>query len=170
MDITLIRTKGVAWLKKYKYVVIILLVGVVLMLCPTETKNKEVSIPIEPDKRTIHLEITAEQLEEMLSHIQGVGKVEVLLTYAAGERAVFHTNEHRASTEGSLSEEYETVLITDNNREEEALVAQILPPEYQGAVIVCQGAENPSVKFAVSEAVSKATGLGTDRISVLKMK
>jgi stage III sporulation protein AG len=66
--------------------------------------------------------------------------------------------------------EYETVLRTNSNRADEALVEQILAPEYLGAVVVCQGADDPTVRLAVSEAVSKATGMGADRISVLKMK
>ena len=170
MDITVIRNKLSEWIRKYRYVVIVLAVGVVLMLLPTGTKKSDASVPAEPEQEKIHLDITEEQLEEVLSQIKGAGKVEVLLTYAAGERTVFHTDERSTASENSQTQELETVLITDSNRTEEALVAQVLPPEYLGAVVFCQGAENPSVRLAVSEAVSKATGLGTDRISVLKMK
>lgn len=170
MDITVIRNKLSEWVRKYRYVVIVLAVGIVLMLLPTGTKKRDASIPAEPVLEKQRLDVTEEQLEEVLSQIKGAGKVEVLLTYAAGERTVFHANERSTSSENSQTQELETVLITDSNRTEEALVAQILAPEYLGAVIVCQGAENPSVRLAVSEAVGKATGLGTDRISVLKMK
>jgi len=41
---------------------------------------------------------------------------------------------------------------------------------YRGAVVVCQGGDNASVRLAVVEAVSNATGLTSDRITVLKMK
>ena len=50
------------------------------------------------------------------------------------------------------------------------MVRQILSPEYLGAVVVCQGANDVQVRLAVVEAVSKVTGLGADKISVLKMK
>jgi len=36
--------------------------------------------------------------------------------------------------------------------------------------VVCQGADDPAVRLAVSQAVSSVTGISTDRISVLKMK
>jgi len=39
-----------------------------------------------------------------------------------------------------------------------------------GAVIVCQGADDPQVRLSIVDAVSKVTGLGSDKISVLKMK
>lgn len=170
MDITVIRTKILEWGRKYRYVVMILAVGIVLMLLPTGRKNSELPQTLEPEQEKPHLEITAEALEGILSQIKGAGKVDVLLTCSAGERTVFRSNERSSSSGDSRNQEYETVLISDGNRTEAALVEQMLAPEYLGAVIVCQGAEDPSVKLAVSEAVSKATGLGADRISVLKMK
>lgn len=170
MDITMIRQKLTVWGKKYRYVAIVLVVGIVLMLLPTGKKSDNDVTPMEAVQEKMQLEITAEQLEGVLSQIKGAGKVEVLLTCASGERTVFHTNERSSSSESSQTKEYETVLITDGNRTEDALVTQIMAPEYLGAVIVCQGAADPSVRLAISEAVSKATGLGTDRISVLMMK
>ena len=45
-----------------------------------------------------------------------------------------------------------------------------LYPVYQGAVVVCEGAERAAVRLAIVEAVSSLTGLGSDKISVIKMK
>ena len=39
-----------------------------------------------------------------------------------------------------------------------------------GAVVVCDGADAPSVRLYVTNAVMSYTGLGSDRISVVKMK
>jgi stage III sporulation protein AG len=39
-----------------------------------------------------------------------------------------------------------------------------------GAVVIAQGADDPSIKLAIVDAVTKATGLGANKISVLKMK
>lgn len=39
-----------------------------------------------------------------------------------------------------------------------------------GAVVVCQGADQPSVRLDVTNAVAAYTGLGSDQISVIKMK
>jgi stage III sporulation protein AG len=170
MDIAVIRNKLAAWIRKYRYIAIVLAVGVVLMLWPTGTNRSEDVISTEPTQERAKLEVTEEQLESVLSQMKGVGKVEVLLTCAAGERSVFHADERSSLSENNQSEEYETVLITDKDRTEEALVSQVIAPEYLGAVIVCQGASDPAVRLAVSDAVSKATGLGMDRISVLMMK
>lgn len=40
----------------------------------------------------------------------------------------------------------------------------------EGAVIACQGADEARVKLCVINAVSAYTGLGSDKISVIKMK
>lgn len=39
-----------------------------------------------------------------------------------------------------------------------------------GAVVVCQGADQSSVRLDVTNAVAAYTGLGSDKISVIKMK
>ena len=170
MDLTVIQGKLFSWLKKYRFVATVLLVGILLMLIPTGTKEKKETITAETQQYTSQLEITAEQLETILSQIKGAGRVEVLLTCASGERTVFQTDERSSSSETSQSKECETVVLTNSSKADEALVSQIMAPEYLGAVVVCQGAEYPEVRLAVSEAVSKATGLGVDRISVLEMK
>ena len=170
MDLTVIRNKLLAWFKKYRFVAIVLLAGILFMLIPTGTKDRDEPITDEIQKSSPQLEITATQLESILSQIRGAGRVEVLLTCASGERTVFHADERSSSSESNQSKECETVLLNNSGRGSEALVSHVIAPEYLGAVIVCQGAGHPAVRLAVSEAVSKATGLGSDRISVLQMK
>lgn len=105
-----------------------------------------------------------EQLSQLLSQIKGAGKVRLLLTEAAGEKTIYQTDRT------GQDQQSDTVIITGADRGQQGMVQQIIPPEYRGAVVVCQGADDPSVRFAIVEAVSNATGLSTDRISVLKMK
>ena len=40
----------------------------------------------------------------------------------------------------------------------------------EGAVVLCSGADKGSVRLSVTNAVSAYTGLGSDKISVIKMK
>ena len=61
-------------------------------------------------------------------------------------------------------------MTRSSSRTESGLVRQTLGPVYRGAVILCQGADDPTVKLAVVEAVRCVTGLGADQISVQKMK
>ena len=107
-----------------------------------------------------------DNLEAILSKIQGVGRVHVLLTEAQGSRTIYVQDE--STSQDSLKTD--AVIITDSSRSQTGLVCQVLPPVYQGAVIVCQGGDDPSVRLAVVEAVCDATGLSADRITVTKMK
>ena len=51
------------------------------------------------------------------------------------------------------------------------LVREVIEPALlRGAIVVCQGAENPKVALSVVQAVAAVTGLSTNRITVLKMK
>ena len=61
-------------------------------------------------------------------------------------------------------------MLTDSHRDQVGLVRQTIPPIYQGAIILCQGADSAAVRLAIIQAVAGATGLTSDRITVLKMK
>jgi stage III sporulation protein AG len=155
------------WFQKYRYPIIIVLLGILLFTIP-EIKNENTQKQVQT--ATIQQVDTAQQLAQMLSQIEGVGKVKVMLTVAEGEKTLYHSDEDVSSGDTTSSVRQETIIVNDSNRNQQALISQILSPKYQGAVVVCDGAKNPAVKLAIVEAVSKATGLGADQISVLKMK
>lgn len=154
------------WLKEYRYVILVLVLGILLMMLPQSDKEEK-KVEEVPIAETEPRETLQEQLEQLLSMVQGAGKVRVLLTEAEGERVVYQTDGEESSQN---SKRTDTVILSDSGRAESGLVQQILPPTYLGAVILCQGADSASVRLALIEAVSNATGLSTDRISVLKMK
>ena len=147
---------------KYKYILVVLLVGLVLMLLPGKEQQEQALSAEEPLTQFT----TQQSLEAILSKIQGVGKVQVLLTEAQGMRTIYVSDESTASD----SRKTDAVILTDSGRSQSGLVSQIIPPVYQGAVVVCQGGDSPAVRLAVVEAVCDATGLSADKISVFKMK
>ena len=153
-------------LKKYRIVILVLFLGIALLVIPEKkTKEPTQSPVIQPVIQTENSSLE-ESLSYILSQIHGAGKVEVLLTQAAGERITYQTDEDISGTDTRRN----TVLITGSDREETGLVRQVLPPVYQGAIVVCQGADSAQIRLAVVEAVMCVTGLSSDRISVLKMK
>ncbi len=161
MDGVSFKQRVTAFLGQYRYVVIVLLAGLALMLIPGQEEETQPQAETQPQTNT-----TQEALEEILGQIDGVGRVQVMLTIAAGEQTVYEYNE--VSSGDSLQRE--AVVITDENRAEQGLVQQVIPPVYQGAIVVCQGGDRASVRLAVVEAVASVTGLGTNQITVLKMK
>jgi len=160
--------KAIQICKKYRYSILILLIGFVLMAIPGRTtKAKDQEVSINEANNEISLE---QQLSKILSQVQGAGKVEVMLTSSAGEEIIYQTDLDNTGSETSNHEKSNTVTVTDASRNQSGLIKQINPERYQGAIIVCQGADNPAVCLSIVEAVSNATGLGANKISVLKMK
>lgn len=167
MDLVTVFQNTIAFLKKYRYVLIVLIVGMGLMSLPDTEKQK--SVP--PESKTVcQIPDLSEQLEAILCQIQGAGEVSVLLTVAAGPETVYQQKEDVPVSTDSGSIRREPVVITDGQRVQTGLVRMELGPEYLGAVILCQGADSAVVRLAIVEAVSNATGLSTNCISVLKMK
>lgn len=152
-------------LEKYKYLVLVVLIGVVLMLLPTQSGSKEETAQQRTEQR--QESNISQQLADILGKINGVGKVEVMLTQASGEQTIYQTDD---SAGDSGSGRQDTVIITDQNRGQSGLVLQVNAPKYRGAIVVCQGADSATVRLAVVDAVSKVTGLDSSRISVVKMK
>lgn len=151
---------------KYKYMLLILGIGIILMLIPTGERQV-----IHQDQSLTEKEITqAERLEEILYQISGVGRVKVLLTEAVSAETIYQTDEEKTLNRESESIRIDTIVVTNSEREELGLVRSVTPPIYLGAIIVCQGGDNPSVKLSIVEAVSNVTGISSDRITVLKMK
>ncbi len=167
MDIKQLSGKVKNVLKNYKYVVVILLIGLVFLVLPERSvKKTDVS-----DLSMQNIQgLDVEALAEILQSIQGAGKVEVLLSMASGEKTVYQTDTDTSQDGDGNSTKIQTVILTDSQRSESGLITQVIPPTYLGAVVVCQGADSPTVKLAVTQAIAKITGLGTDRICVLKMK
>ena len=168
MDWVRIRNRIKDTFEKNKFVLLIFGLGLILLVMPTVTGSNEQKEVIQNDGDNI-LSVE-DQLSQLLSNVKDAGKVQVMLSIASGEETLYQTNDDHTTNADNASEKTDTVIIADSDRSESGLVRQINPPVYSGAIIVCQGADNPSVKYAVVEAVSKLTGLGTDKISVLKMK
>ena len=152
-------------LVKYKYVLFVILIGVVLMLLPNKTTRKA-----EPAETTI-LEVNEEErIQNILQMVHGAGRVAVYLKTERSEQYIYQTDNDTSSATDRNDQSKDTVLVTDSERNQSGLIQTVLTPKYAGAVIVCDGADDAYVKLSIVDAVSKATGLGSDKISVLKMK
>lgn len=160
-----VKLKGAVY--QYKYVILVLLIGIILMVLPSGKQETKTSVPTEEIPQEQSLE---KQLEEILSGIEGAGKVKIMLTTATGQETLYQSDQESNTGADTSSLRRKTVVITNENRSQQGLIRQVNPPRYQGAIIVCQGADQAQIKLAMIEAVADATGLGTDRISVLKMK
>ena len=166
MDWVAWKNTMVEFAKKYRYVLLVVLVGLVLLALPEEKEPVKQPESIQAEEK----QNLQEDLAAILSQIAGAGKVEVLLTQATGEETIYQTDEDISTGESTSDIRKDAVLVTGTDRSETGLVRQVNPPTYQGAIVLCQGADSAQVKLSIVEAVMSVTGLRSDCITVLKMK
>lgn len=149
-----------AFAAKYKYVLIILLAGLILLLLPTGSRTKAktaqaAAVSEQTQPQTIQAE--EQRLTTLLQQINGAGQVQVLLSYRCS-----------AERELATDDSGEPTIISAGGGAQEAVELKTVSPQYLGAVVVCDGADSPQVQLAVTQAVAQFTGLSTDHISVLR--
>lgn len=123
-----------------------------------------------------------QSLEDILSKISGVGKVEVLVTYSETSEVVAMYNEkytasntEETDTNGGVRKIEETdtnkeIIFKDDNGEKTPITQKVIMPKIEGAIITAEGAGNINIKTNIIQAVSAATGLSAYRIQVFEMQ
>lgn len=168
MDWVTVTNTALSTVKKYRYVLLVVLIGILLLTFPGQQEESE---PVTLQNQEVSSQAALEDaLAQILSLVEGAGRVEVLLTQSRGEEILYQTDGTLSSGEHSTDKRTSTVLITGESRQETGLVKQRNPPVYQGAIVLCQGAGSPGVRLSIVEAVMRVTGLSSDKITVLKMK
>ena len=152
--------------EKWKYVWIILLAGLLLMMMGGD-RTETVEVDDKNSDTAFSLQQFEGQLKSCLSRIDGIGKVELMLSLDSSEHEVYASDIRR-----SASESYESVISTVSNGSygEEPVRVTTNSPKFRGAVIICEGAGSDRVRLAVTEAVGSLCDLGADRIAVIQMQ
>lgn len=166
---TQLLSKAREAVKKYKYLLVILAAGILLMLLPFGGGNSaEKPASAEPSYDSFELENFERDLADVLSKMSGVGKTEVVLTLKSTMETVYATDTRTEHRDGSQSEQSETVMANAGSGVQSAVVASRIYPQFQGALVVCDGGGSASVRLEVTRAVAALTGLSSDRITVTR--
>ena len=122
-----------------------------------------------------------DNLKNILSKINGAGKVDVLVTYTQTSELIPIYNE---TVKESLTEETDTsggvrtieqkdnnkeVVYTEQSGEKQPITQKVIMPQVEGAIILAEGANNAEVKNNIIQAVEVVTGLSTHKIQVFKL-
>lgn len=161
---------GAVWklLNQYKYVLIVIAAGILLLLWPTgDGKQKPDGGAQAETREDFDLEALEEKLSRTLSQVEGAGQVTVTLTVKSGMERVLASDRTTSVTDRGSSVAEETVLVSSGGSQEAVLLGQNYPI-FQGALVVCQGGDNAEIRLLMTQAVSSLTGLGADRVTVCK--
>lgn len=162
-----------AWkaLGRYKYVLLVIAVGVLLLLLPGSGERKESREQLSAGgEEDFSVEALEEKLENTLSEIDGAGRVMVMLTVESGMKRVFAQDGSVEQDEGAVQRETQTVVVSAGSGTQETVLVQQIYPQFQGALVVATGGGDPTVRLKLTEAVAALTGLGADKISICKGK
>lgn len=149
-------------LAKWRLPLLILALGALLLLWPSGEKTAE----SEPEPARPVQQTQQDQLHALLCAIDGVGRVQLMLTTSGSEETCYQTDVRMT---GETREET-TVFSSNQSAQKTPVVTRTKMAPYLGAVVVCDGADSAAVRLRVIQAVSALTGLGSDKISVIKMK
>jgi stage III sporulation protein AG len=160
-------------LRKYGALLLVILAGLLLLLWPRGSDPPSASLPATSDE-IFNLAELEGRLAQILSAIEGAGRVEVLLTLKTDMEVVvvqdIDTRSRHDTGDGAVTsrdDEHRTKTVLAGAA---PIIRKRIYPEFQGALIVSDGAGSASVRTAILDAVAALTGLGTDRISVVKRK
>lgn len=154
---------------RYKYVLLTALLGVFLLLLPDgarESGGTETAAAEDFDRAALQKE-----MEQILSEIEGVGKLSLMLTVEGGGERQLARDEAASVKTGDTDEERtrksETVVLGSGSGAE-VVVTQSYYPRFVGALVVCEGAGSAAVRLTVTQAVGALTGLSSDQITVAR--
>lgn len=146
-----------------------------------ETKKIETNV-VQVSAEASQNEIET-KLEDILSHISGVGKVRVMITYS--ETSIINPVYNEDSKTSNINEtdsgggtrtttevnsQKEVIYKENKDGSKEPVTQSIISPKIEGAIIAAQGASNATIKANIIQAVEAATGLATHKIQVFKME
>lgn len=179
MKIKFIPENLLKYTDKYKYIILIVAVGILLLMMPSKSdalKSSESDAkPVSPE---FSIEAFEQKLESAFSKMEGVGKVRVILTLRTGTETVYAVEEKKRLSQSQSSDgaddfdqdnESKITVISAEGGGQSPVTVKRVYPDFKGAVIICDGADNARVRLQLSEAVSCLTGITYENITITKM-
>lgn len=178
---------------------IMLLVGILLLVIvfPTKDSNKmsekeknteeavesKSSSLVSADQLDAYVNKKEEQLEKMLACVEGVGRVQVMITLKGTKESVVEKDSPQAQSKITESDssggtretsenswEETTVYIQGTDGSTVPYVSKELEPEVEGVLVIAEGGGNASVTKNICEAVQALFSIEIHKIKVMKMK
>ena len=121
------------------------------------------------------------RLEKLLGSMEGVGKIQVMVTLEDNGEQVLEKDEKESRTttgEGSgetartateVNLEYATIFVEEDGNKTPYII-QIKNPKVKGVVVICEGGANSSVAQNISKAIGALFSIETHKIMVMKME
>lgn len=171
--------------KSIQNLIIVGLMGIAIILAasffftsPQEEEAVALEVSTEKTRDTSYEARIKSELEEILSQIEGVGEVNVMLTIAnereseiayskTASQSITQENDNqggeRVTDQNNVTE---TAVMINENGENKPFVTRENRPEIKGIMVVAEGAQNPDVKYRLSQAVQVTLDLPSFKVVI----
>lgn len=165
--------------------ILILLITVIAINAILSDKDEEETVVNEIENNNVNFQASntdlETRLENILSKIEGVGKVEVLINYSETEQVVAMYNENKKETATEEQDEsggtrvikendvQKDVIYQEKDGEKIPITQKTIMPKIEGTIITAEGAGSTEVQEKIINAVEAATGLASHKIQVFEM-
>lgn len=123
-----------------------------------------------------------DKLKDTLEKIEGVGKVDVMVSFESGEEQVpavnvsdsTNTTEEKDNEGGVRNSTQKnngsTVVITNDGSKSKPLIVKTYKPKVSGVCVVAEGSENKLTELRITKAVVNLFNISEDKVNVYPMK
>ena len=165
------------WITKIKNIkhldvaIVIIFVGVLLLLYfsdGTSFINNGTATTTETQayySYKTYTEYLESKLIDVLSQINGVGKINIMITLESSPELVIAYDTETYGVGETLTTKKEPIIITQNGISSPLILSELLP-KIRGVVIVAQGADNVAVKLDLLTATIKLLDISVDSIEI----
>ena len=146
-------------LKKHKNVILIsciALIGIILIILGSYNGKNEKNENFQYEEYTENLE---KKIEKFLLSVDGINKVEVIVTLDTSSEQVYAQNQSN----------YDFITIDSKNGESPVNITEIYPT-IRGVAIACTNGNDPNVKMEVTKLISSYLGISSNRIEIVEIK
>lgn len=179
------KTKGALLSAKGSSILLLLGIVGILLIClsqfwPSSSSKSSSASSASKTTATDYAQQLENSLRGIIGNIQGVGRVQVMVTLQSGVQYEYEQNQKttssrtattgdNAQTQENTNTEQDTVLADNGSGSQQPLIKTEMQPSVKGVVIVCDGGNDPSVQDEVLQTVMTALNLPATSISISPM-
>lgn len=157
-------SKKPSFIKK-EYLLIILLTVVVILIF---LSGQDITLPFsnaENKTSDIYVSSLESSLQKILAEVNGAGKISVFITVEGSEEQVVLKNVE-TKTENGVKSTVESIVLVGGK----PYVTKVQNPKIIGVAIVCEGADDLSVRLNITEIVTTTLSVSSESVRIIKMK
>lgn len=160
--------------RKLLAIAVAMIIGVILIVISSfGGKSEKINENLAQTEKTFneseYTQKLENKLEEMISLINGAGETRVIITLECDYETVYAKDGSIEKDNESTDEDSEYIII-DSRDIQGGLILKTVTPKIRGVAVVCAGGDSMYVKAAVTELLSAVLDIGTNHISVSKLR